>query len=69
MLSGALAIIPSAIGVSEYTMRENKQDKSKYGSYVAQSVILSLATVLFVLGVVMYMAALYGKKQLALFTK
>lgn len=47
---GFVAFLPSVLGVAEYTERENKEDTSKHGIYVAQSIFLTIAILVIVYG-------------------
>lgn len=47
---GFVAFLPSVLGVAEYTERENKEDTSKHGIYVAQSIFLTISILVIVYG-------------------
>lgn len=51
VFAGLLALLPSAIGVAEYTERNDKSDTSKHSLYVAQAFILSVAAIVTFIGI------------------
>lgn len=59
IIMGAIAIVPSALGVAQYTTRKDLALLSQaaadeaYSIYIVQAIILSFASAAFVFGVVM----------------
>lgn len=55
MVLGALMIVPTALGVSQYTTARIKPrtGSTAYNIYIVQAVFLSIASVVFVLGMIM----------------
>lgn len=62
LVSTALYIISSAIGVAQYTNLESERDRiNQQGYYGAQIALLVLAVLLFILALVMIIIAAVGK--------
>jgi hypothetical protein len=45
LIMGAIAVVPSALGVAQYTTRPDRDNKKDRGIYVVQSIILALAVI------------------------